>query len=86
MEMDGKLRLRLQDVYGNPLREKVDEQTESVSDIDLSLAKPENPDSEREFPVEVSIHFLPGNHDRLANATPAIRVMHFTGGFPSDPI
>ena len=28
---------------------------------------------EQDFPVPVSIHFIPGNHDRLLNATPAIR-------------
>jgi UDP-2,3-diacylglucosamine pyrophosphatase LpxH len=28
---------------------------------------------ELDFPVEVQLHFIPGNHDRLANATPAIR-------------
>jgi 3',5'-cyclic AMP phosphodiesterase CpdA len=30
-------------------------------------------DEEREFPVPVSIEYIPGNHDRLTNATPAIR-------------
>ncbi|MDX1412557.1 MAG: metallophosphoesterase [Candidatus Promineifilaceae bacterium] len=29
--------------------------------------------SEEEFPVPVDVHYLPGNHDRMANATPAIR-------------
>ncbi|MFN2189933.1 MAG: hypothetical protein ACK2T3_14310 [Candidatus Promineifilaceae bacterium] len=29
--------------------------------------------SSQEFPVPVTIHFIPGNHDRLANATPVIR-------------
>ncbi|MFN2137002.1 MAG: hypothetical protein ACK2UK_13665 [Candidatus Promineifilaceae bacterium] len=28
---------------------------------------------ERSFPVPVELHYLPGNHDRLANASPAIR-------------
>lgn len=28
---------------------------------------------ERPFPVPVNLHYVPGNHDRLANATPAIR-------------
>lgn len=28
---------------------------------------------EADFPAEVEIHYLPGNHDRLANGTPAIR-------------
>ncbi len=28
---------------------------------------------EQLFPVPVELHFIPGNHDRLANATPAIR-------------
>ena len=28
---------------------------------------------EKEFPVPVYLHYLPGNHDRHANATPAIR-------------
>lgn len=28
---------------------------------------------EKEFPVPVTIEYIPGNHDRLANATPAIR-------------
>ncbi len=28
---------------------------------------------EQPFPVPVELHFIPGNHDRLANATPAIR-------------
>jgi UDP-2,3-diacylglucosamine pyrophosphatase LpxH len=28
---------------------------------------------ERDFPVPVRLHYVPGNHDRLANATPAIR-------------
>jgi UDP-2,3-diacylglucosamine pyrophosphatase LpxH len=28
---------------------------------------------EREFPVPVKVHYLPGNHDRLADSTPAIR-------------
>lgn len=28
---------------------------------------------EREFPVPATIHYLPGNHDRLANLTPAVR-------------
>jgi UDP-2,3-diacylglucosamine pyrophosphatase LpxH len=27
----------------------------------------------REFPVPVFLHYLPGNHDRLANATPTLR-------------
>jgi UDP-2,3-diacylglucosamine pyrophosphatase LpxH len=27
----------------------------------------------REFPVPVSLHYVPGNHDRLANATPSLR-------------
>lgn len=27
----------------------------------------------REFPVPVFLHYLPGNHDRLANATPRLR-------------
>jgi UDP-2,3-diacylglucosamine pyrophosphatase LpxH len=30
-------------------------------------------EEEKEFPVPVSIEYIPGNHDRLANATPAIR-------------
>jgi UDP-2,3-diacylglucosamine pyrophosphatase LpxH len=30
-------------------------------------------DEERDFPVPVQLHYVPGNHDRLANATPAIR-------------
>lgn len=29
--------------------------------------------NERPFPVPVQLHYLPGNHDRMANATPAIR-------------
>lgn len=29
---------------------------------------------EREFPVPVSLHYLPGNHDRLSNATGRIRL------------
>jgi UDP-2,3-diacylglucosamine pyrophosphatase LpxH len=37
------------------------------------LADPDDPASETAFPVEASIHYLPGNHDRLANATDAIR-------------
>jgi UDP-2,3-diacylglucosamine pyrophosphatase LpxH len=28
---------------------------------------------EQPFPVPVQIHFIPGNHDRMANATPAVR-------------
>jgi UDP-2,3-diacylglucosamine pyrophosphatase LpxH len=28
---------------------------------------------ERLFPVPVEVHYIPGNHDRFANATPAIR-------------
>jgi UDP-2,3-diacylglucosamine pyrophosphatase LpxH len=28
---------------------------------------------ERDFPVPVTLHYIPGNHDRLANASPAIR-------------
>lgn len=28
---------------------------------------------ERKFPAEVTLHYIPGNHDRLANATPDIR-------------
>jgi UDP-2,3-diacylglucosamine pyrophosphatase LpxH len=28
---------------------------------------------EQEFPVPVKVHYLPGNHDRLADSTPAIR-------------
>jgi UDP-2,3-diacylglucosamine pyrophosphatase LpxH len=32
---------------------------------------PDGPD--RAFPAEVTLHFIPGNHDRLANATPEIR-------------
>ncbi len=31
------------------------------------------PESERDFPVPVTLHYFPGNHDRLAAATPAIR-------------
>ncbi|HEX6387583.1 MAG TPA: metallophosphoesterase [Anaerolineae bacterium] len=36
---------------------------------------------ERSFPVPVELHFIPGNHDRLVNATPAIRrtVRQFLG-------
>lgn len=30
-------------------------------------------DGEHDFPVPVRLHYIPGNHDRLANATPAIR-------------
>ncbi len=30
-------------------------------------------DSEQTFPVPVTLHFVPGNHDRLVNATPATR-------------
>ena len=30
-------------------------------------------DKEQEFPGPVQIHYIPGNHDRLANATPAVR-------------
>jgi UDP-2,3-diacylglucosamine pyrophosphatase LpxH len=37
------------------------------------LADPDDPASETAFPVEVEIHYLPGNHDRLANATDRIR-------------
>lgn len=37
------------------------------------LADPEDPGSETEFPIETRLHYIPGNHDRLANATPAIR-------------
>lgn len=28
---------------------------------------------EQEFPVPVRVHYLPGNHDRLADSTPAVR-------------
>ena len=28
---------------------------------------------ERDFPVPVHLHYIPGNHDRLANATPRVR-------------
>lgn len=34
-------------------------------------SEPEGED--RDFPVPVTIHYLPGNHDRLAGATPRIR-------------
>jgi len=37
------------------------------------LVDPDDPASETSFPVEVGIHYLPGNHDRLANATDRIR-------------
>jgi UDP-2,3-diacylglucosamine pyrophosphatase LpxH len=30
-------------------------------------------DKEQPFPVPVELHYIPGNHDRLANASPAIR-------------
>jgi UDP-2,3-diacylglucosamine pyrophosphatase LpxH len=30
-------------------------------------------DQEQSFPVPVELHYIPGNHDRLANASPAIR-------------
>lgn len=30
-------------------------------------------DQEKSFPVPVELHYIPGNHDRLTNATPAIR-------------
>ncbi len=30
-------------------------------------------EEERPFPVPVELHYIPGNHDRLANASPAIR-------------
>lgn len=30
-------------------------------------------DVERPFPIPVELHYIPGNHDRLANATPTIR-------------
>lgn len=30
---------------------------------------------EKEFPIPVTLHFIPGNHDRLVNSTPAIRQM-----------
>jgi UDP-2,3-diacylglucosamine pyrophosphatase LpxH len=34
----------------------------------------ESPDGpEQEFPAEVALHYIPGNHDRLANATTSIR-------------
>jgi UDP-2,3-diacylglucosamine pyrophosphatase LpxH len=39
----------------------------------------------RVFPVPVSLHYLPGNHDRLANATPAIRkLVRQMLGMPSE--
>jgi hypothetical protein len=39
------------------------------------------PRSERDFPVPVFLHYLPGNHDRLAAATPNIRreIRHLLG-------
>ncbi len=42
--------------------------------------------NEQEFPVPVKIHYIPGNHDRLANATPRIRrtVREFLGLSPND--
>ena len=30
---------------------------------------------EKAFPIPVTLHFIPGNHDRLVNSTPAIRQM-----------
>lgn len=30
-------------------------------------------ETEKGFPVPVQVHYLPGNHDRLANATPTVR-------------
>ncbi len=33
----------------------------------------EDDDEETDFPVPVSIEYIPGNHDRLINATPALR-------------
>jgi UDP-2,3-diacylglucosamine pyrophosphatase LpxH len=35
------------------------------------LDRPDGP--EQEFPAEVTLHYIPGNHDRLANATSSIR-------------
>lgn len=37
------------------------------------LADPDNDSSGVEIKIPVTLHYLPGNHDRLANATPAIR-------------
>lgn len=34
---------------------------------------PDDPKSEAKFEPKVHVHYLPGNHDRLANATPGIR-------------
>lgn len=41
---------------------------------------------EQAFPVPVKIHYIPGNHDRLANSTPSIRrtVREFLGLAASD--
>jgi UDP-2,3-diacylglucosamine pyrophosphatase LpxH len=33
------------------------------------LENPYDPTSERDFPVAVTLHYFPGNHDRLVNAT-----------------
>lgn len=37
------------------------------------LEDPLKPGSETDFPVDVRVHYLPGNHDRLANASGPIR-------------
>jgi len=41
---------------------------------------------EKPFPVPVQLHYLPGNHDRIVNATPAVRnsVRRLLGLPPSD--
>lgn len=47
---------------------------------------PEDPDSEEDFPAKVHLHYLPGNHDRLANATPGIRQeVRSLFGLPQSP-
>lgn len=50
------------------------------------LADPDDPASGTSFPAEVGVHYLPGNHDRLANATDRIRArVRELLGLPAQP-
>ncbi len=83
-ELETKL-LEILDAISDP-EETASEVLEALQLLNQKGHYLDENDQIREFPVPVEIHYIPGNHDRLANSTPAVRrTVRELLGFPSSP-
>ena len=73
-EVDDKLESKVMEILDAISKEaRVQETLQSLRDLSEGNYYDPSESAEKEFPVKVRLHYIPGNHDRLANSTPAVR-------------